>query len=400
MMRRIAIASVLAVTGCAGMQEAQKKPAGPTTTEERMRITNQPPFDVAVCQPKALTLPQPANEGVLVGALLSTRPEVMECLVDPKSRGEAENTRVVVKTTINDQGGTHAITGENLTPEGTACIQKVVDTRVPLTALAAGAQPVTSESTFLHEVGGSASVKFGINPGSDFSGTVRLAEDSWCECYAPFGTKIPPQLKATVDLKKGTPTPAEIVFDAVGTPEGDQLTACLQAKMMTLPVNIEVTELKFPYRFTHFNSQASETSADMSPELRFYQLDLLRNQRAANTAMAFGTRATAAEIYEAVIAKFQKTPPKKQYDLLPELTSKCNALVEASKASVDALSAQLQAEQQSLANVQELKAKDEAWGELEGKLQESVTASEQDVKSAQERLKADQGACPKVSYKK
>ena len=399
MMRRIAIASVLAVTGCAGMQEAQK-PAGPTTTEERMRITNPPPFDVAVCQPKALTLPQPANEGVLVGALLSTRSEVMECLVDPKSRGEAENTRVVVKTTLNDQGGTHAITGENLSPEGTACIQKVVDTRVPLTALPAGAQPVTSESTFLHEVGGSASVKFGINPGSDFSGTVRLAQDSWCECYAPFGTKIPPQLKATVDLKKGTPTPAEIVFDSVGSPEGDQLTACLQAKMMTLPVNIEVTELKFPYRFTHFNSQASEMSADMSPELRFYQLDLLRNQRAANTAMAFGTRATAAEIYEAVIAKFQKTPPKKQYDLLPELTSKCNALVEASKASVDALSSQLQAEQQSLANVQELKAKDAAWGELEGKLQESVTASEQDVKSAQERLKADQGACPKVSYKK
>ncbi|AKJ02318.1 hypothetical protein ATI61_108293 [Archangium gephyra] len=399
MMRRIAIASVLAVTGCAGMQEAQKKPQGPTTTEERMRITNQPPFDVAVCQPKALTLPQPTNEGILVGALLSTRPEVMECLVDPKSRGEAETTRVVVKTTVNEQGGTHAISGENLTPEGTACIQKVVDTRVPLTALPAGVQPVTSESTFLHEVGGSASVKFGINPGSDFSGTVRLAQDSWCECYAPFAAKIPPQLKATVDLKKGTATPAEIVFDPTNTPEGDQLSACLQAKMMTLPVNITVTELKFPYRFTHFHSQAGEASADMSPELRFYQLDLLRNQRAANTAMAFGARANAAEIYEAVITKFQKTPQKKQYDLLPELTSKCNSLVEASKASVDALSAQLQAEQQSLANVQELKAKDAAWGELEGKLQEGVTATEQDVKSAQDRLKADQGACPKVNYK-
>ena len=48
---------------------------------------------------------------------------------------------------------------------------------------------------------------------------------------------------------------------------------------------------------------------------------------------------------------------------------------------------------------QELKAKDEAWGDVEGKLQESVTATEQDVKNAQERLKADQGACPKVNYK-
>ncbi|WP_375772444.1 hypothetical protein NR798_16660 [Archangium gephyra] len=397
MMRRIAIASILLAAGCAGQQQAQKK--GPTSTEERMRITNQPPFDVAVCQPKALTLPQPPNEGILVGALLSTRPEVLECLVNPKSRGDAEATRVVVKTTVNEQGGTHAITGENLTPEGTACIQKVVDSRVPLTALPKGAQEVTSESTFVHEVGNSASVKFGINPGSDFSGTVRLAQENWCECYAPFTTKAPPQLKASVELKKESPTAAAITFEPTNTPEGDQLAACLQAKMMALPAKLEVDQLKFPYRFTHFHSQATESSADMSPELRFYQLDLLRNQRAANTAIAFGARANAAETYEAVITKFQKTPPKKQYDLLPELTSKCNALVESSKQSVDALSAQLQAEQQSLANVQELKAKDAAWGELEGKLQESVTATEQDVKNAQERLKADQGACPKVNYK-
>ncbi|MFY0524077.1 hypothetical protein ACN28I_13205 [Archangium gephyra] len=397
MMRRIAIASVLLAAGCAGQQQAQKK--GPTTTEERLRITNQPPFDVAVCQPKSLTLPNPTNQGILVGALLTTRPEVMECLVDPKSRGEAESTRVVVKTTVNEQGGTHAITGENLTPEGTACIQKVVDARVPLTALPKGAQPVESESTFVHEVGNSASVKFGLNPGSDFSGAVRLAQPSWCECYAPFTTKAPPQLKASVDLKKESATAAEIVFEPTNTPEGDQLAACLQAKMMAIPVKLDVTEVKFPYRFTHFHSQATEASADMTPELRFYQLDLLRNQRAANTAIAFGARANAAETYEAVIVKFQKTPPKKQYDLLPELTSKCNALVEASKQSVDALNAQLQSEQQSLANVQELKAKDAAWAELEGRLQEAVTATEQDVKNAQERLKADQGACPKVNYK-
>jgi hypothetical protein len=398
MMRRIAIASVLLAAGCAGQQQAQKK-QGPTTTEERMRITNQPPFDVAVCQPKALTLPQPPNEGILVGALLTTRSEVLECLVNPKSRGEAESTRVVVKTTVNEQGGTHAITGENLTPEGTACIQNVVNARVPLTALPAGSKEVTSESTFVHEVNNSASVKFGINPGSDFSGAVRLGLPTWCECYAPFTNKAPPQLKATVDLKKESATAAEIVFEPTNTPEGDQLAACLQAKMMALPVKLEVTELKFPYRFVHFHSQATEASPDMSPELRFYQLDLLRNQRAANTAIAFGSRANAAEIYEAVITKFQKTPRNKQYDLLPELTSKCNTLVEASKQSVDALTAQLQAEQQSLANVQELKAKDAAWGELEGKLQESVTATEQDVKNAQERLKADQGACPKVNYK-
>ncbi|MGZ3459476.1 MAG: hypothetical protein ACXU86_13350, partial [Archangium sp.] len=60
MMRRIAIASVLlAAAGCATQQQAQTQAQaqkkGPTTTEERMRITNQPPFDVAVCQSKEAT---------------------------------------------------------------------------------------------------------------------------------------------------------------------------------------------------------------------------------------------------------------------------------------------------------------------------------------------------------
>src|SRR5690242_4211711 len=196
MMRRIAIASVLLAAGCAGQQGAQQKTQGPTTTEERMRITNQSPFDVAVCQSKTPTLPQPPNQGILVGAILATRPEVMECLVDPKSRGEADTTRVVVKTTVNEQGGTHALSGENLTPEGTACIQKVLDARVPLSALPKGAQPVASESTFVHEAGNSPKVKFGINPGSDFSGAVRLAQPTWCDCYAPFTHKAPPILKA------------------------------------------------------------------------------------------------------------------------------------------------------------------------------------------------------------
>ena len=62
--------------------------------QERMRITNQPVFDVAVCHPRALELPQPPNQGILVGALVSTRTQVMECLVDPKSRAGGETTKV------------------------------------------------------------------------------------------------------------------------------------------------------------------------------------------------------------------------------------------------------------------------------------------------------------------
>jgi hypothetical protein len=391
MMRRIAIASVLLAAGCAGQQGAQQK-KGPTTTEERMRITNQSPFDVAVCQPKSAPLPQPANQGILVGAILATRPEVMECLVDPKSRGEADSTRVVVKTTVAEQGGTHAVSGENLTPEGTACIQKVMDTRVPLTALPKGAQPVTSESTFVHEAGNSPSVKFGINPGSDFSGNVRLAQDSWCDCYAPFANKAPPILKANVELKKGAATPASVTFDPVGTPEGDQLAACLQGKMMALSATLEVEQLKFPYRFVHFNSQATEPGADLPPELRFFQLELVRNQRSADAAIAFGARSNAAEAYDSIVTRYQKT---KDWKLIDELKAKCKALVDSAQAWVNTLDAQLKVDQTTLALAQELKAKESAWAEVETKSQEILTNTQQDLDNAQKRLEADQAACPK-----
>ncbi|PTL82572.1 hypothetical protein [Vitiosangium sp. GDMCC 1.1324] len=393
MMRRIAIASVLFVAaGCATQEQAQKKQQGPTTKEERMRITNQSPFDVAVCQPKTRSLPQPANQEVILGALTSARPQVLECLVDPKSRGAADTTNVTVKTTVNDQGGTHAVSGENLTPEGTACIQKVVDTQVPLTALPKGAQPVTSESSFVHETSNSASVKFGINPGSDYSGTVRLALPTWCDCYASFGNKAPPILKASVDLKKGLATAADITFDPVGTPEGDQLAACLKGKMMALPAKLETDELKFGYRFVQFNSQASEPAADLPPELRFLQLDLVRNQRSADVAIASGARTNAAEAYDAIVTKYQKS---KDWKLIDELKTKCKALVDSAQGWVNAIDSQLKVDQASLAIVQELKAKDTAWADVETKSQEVIGNTEKYLANAQQRLKDDQAACPK-----
>jgi hypothetical protein len=357
-----------------------------------MRINNHAPFDVAVCQSQSAALPQPANQGILVGAMLAARPQVMECLVDPKSRGEADTTRVVVKSTVTDQGGTHAVSGENLTPEGTACIQKAVDAHAPLAALPKGAQPVSSESTFVHEAANSPSVRFGINPGSDFSGAVRLAQTTWCDCYAPFGTKTPPLLKANVELKKGSPTAASITFDPVGTPEGDQLAACLQAKMMAVPAQLEVDQLKFGYRFVHFNSHATEPAADLPPELRFFQLELVRNQSSARAAMAFGARANAAEAYDAIVQKYQKT---KDWKLVDELKAKCKALVDSAQGWVNAIDSQLKVDQATLALATELKAKDQAWGEVETKSQEVIANTQQDLANAQKRLADDQNACPK-----
>ncbi len=393
MMSRIALTSLVAaaVAGCAGQQQA-KNGAPAVSKEERLRITNQSPFDVAVCKTQAPALSQPANQGILVGGLLASRPQVMECLVDPKNRGPAENTRLVVKTTVNDQGGSHAISGDNLTPEGIACVQKIVDARVPLTALAKGAAPVESESTFVHEVGNSPSVRFGLNPGSDYSGNVRLAQDEWCECYAGYENKAPPTLRANLDLKKGQATAADIAFDPAGTPEGDALATCLKGKMAAVPSSLEVDELKFPYRFVHFNSHATEPAADLSPELRLLQLDLVRNQRSADAAIAFGNRANAAEAYDAIVAKYQST---KDWKLIDELKAKCKTLVNTSQQWVDSIESQRQVDQTTVDLATELKAKDAAWGELEAKTREIIAATQQDLDTAKQRLAADQGACPR-----
>jgi hypothetical protein len=392
MMSRLALTSLLAAAaaGCASPQAAQK--GGATTKEERQRITNQAPFDVAVCSQDKAALSQPLNQGLLVGALLDLRPQVMECLVDPKHRGTADSTRLVVKTTVNPQGGTHAVSGENLTPEGIACVQKLVDERVPLTALPAGAAPVESESTFVHEVNSSPNVRFGLNPGSDYSGNVRLAQAQWCECYAGYATKAPPMLRANVDLKKASATAADITFDAAGTPEGDQLATCLKGKMAAVPAKLDTDELKFPYRFVHFNSNATEPAADLTPELRLLQLDLVRNQRSADAALAVGNRTNAAEAYDAIVAKYQKT---KDWKLIDELKSKCRALTDAAQALVNSIEAQRQVDQSTVDLARELKAKDAAWGELEAKTQEIIGNTQQDLDNAKKRLELDQAACPK-----
>lgn len=392
MMRRIAVASLLAsaAVGCATSQQAQS--TGPTSKEERMRISNQAPFDVSVCQKQTFTLPEPSNQGGLVGGLLFVRPQVMECLVDPKTRGDADVTQIVVKTTVGDQGGSHAVSGENITPEGIACVQKTVDTLVPLTPLPKGAKAVESESVFAHEKGNSASVKFGTNPGSDYSGAVRLAQPQWCDCYANYTTQSAPTVIATVTLKKTATTAADITFAQAGTLEGEALAACLKGKMTALPAKVDVDELKFPYRFVHFNSRAAEAGADLQPEMRFFQLDLMRNQRSADVAIAFGFRANAAENYDAIVAQYQKS---KDWKLVDELKSKCKVLGETSQAWVNAIDAQLKVDQSTLGLAQELKAKDASWADLEPKAQEVINNTQQDLSNAQARLKADQDACPK-----
>ncbi|HEX8699077.1 MAG TPA: hypothetical protein VF815_09600 [Myxococcaceae bacterium] len=395
MSRRLVVASVLGLAACAGSQKVDSAQAT-TPVQERMRIINQPPFDVALCQQRTLSLPQPVNQALLVGALAAAQPQVMECLVDPKSRAGAETTRVMVKASVTDQSATHSVTGENLSPEGQQCVQRVVSELAPLQPLSKGAKPVEAQTEFIHEASNSPSLKFGVNEGSDFSGTVRLAQPTWCDCYAPYANRTPPMLTAAIKLTKGSATPADVTFEPSGSTEGDQLAACLKQKLLALPVTVSVDELAFPYRFTHFNALATEPAANLPGELRFYQLDLVRGQRAAATAMAFGTRSHAAEGYEALATEYTKDP-KKNSALIPKLREQCGRLVKATDGWIAALEAQQGVDQQTVTLAQELKAKDAAWAEVETGSQGALTATQQDLATAKQRRTEDEGICVKLN---
>ncbi|MBU8897623.1 hypothetical protein KRR26_18565 [Corallococcus sp. M34] len=397
MMRRLAIASIVLTTACAGQQKTEGGEQKKLSTEEKLRITNQPPFDLVSCFPREVTLPQPVNDSALLGAILATRPEVMECLVDPKHRGPAATTKLTVKSTVSPESATNTVEGENLTPEGKQCIQQVVDARVKAAPLPAGAKPVTASIPFELTASGNNSVTYGINDGSDFAGAVRLAQKSWCECYAPFKTQTPPVLQAHVTLAKGQPTATEITFDPAGSTEGEQLASCLKLKLAAVPAKLSVDTLKVPYRFVTYNSEAATDMATaLPPELRFFQLELVRTQRAADVAVASGTRGSAAEAYAAVVDRYKKT---KDYKLFDELETKCNTLVKASSSTADAIQAQQDVEQAQLTLVQQdLKPKDPAWAEAETATQTSLTETQKALTAAKQGVEADKAVCPKKTY--
>jgi hypothetical protein len=393
-LRHAAVASLAFTAACAPMQK--QGDASAQAAQDTVRVSNQHPFDMAVCQPvQPLQLPQPVNPDILVGAISLARPQVMECLAAPTSRGEAKNSRVVVKATVTPEGSKYELSGENLTSEGQACVRKAVETLVPLAASPAGSALVTAEVDFPHDPSRSVAVTFGSDVGSDYSGAVRLGQPQWCDCYAAYTSQVPPTLMAHVQLAKGQTTPAEVSFDPVTTPEGTALATCLQQKMMAQPVTAPPDAMRFSRRFIHFNSKATEPSTDPLPEQRFIQMGLVRQQRAAALTMAFGARDSASENYDAAVLKYQKSKDRK---LLPELSTKCNQVVEADAKWASAVEAQLKADQLALTIAQELKAKDAAaWSAAEVRIQEALNSAQEELNRAQSRHKVDQEACAKMN---
>lgn len=253
MKRTLSAATAFLVCACATTGGGTKD----TTKTEQQKLTNAYVyFDVANCSPKAPTVPERITNEALLGVLVSARPLVTECLVDPKSRGKEKTTLVTVDSKLVDsnaehKGGVeHKVTGTNLTEAGVACVQTKLQAYTdsipnldaqhsanappppppapatppappakgkgkgakaapppPPPAPAAPATPpapITAQMQFQHDSSNDPAVTFGVNEGSDVLGAIRMAVPTWCDCFAQFKDGPPASFTGSVKVSKAT----------------------------------------------------------------------------------------------------------------------------------------------------------------------------------------------------
>lgn len=384
-------ASVLLATLAAGCAAAM----GGGSAAEQQQIAALSASDVGLCYPAPMPAIGGVNADVLTGLLVAARPAVMECLVDPKNRGQAEETRVSIKTTAGGGKLDHAVTGQNLSPAGQQCIKGALERHFgAVEGFAAKAAetnpPVSGEDSLPHFAGKSPSVQLGLNEASDVTGAVRLAQSSWCDCYAEWKDAPPHPLKATLTVAQGQPPQA--TFEPAKDPASQKVAACLTQKVSALQIKTSSATLTVPYTFMFIHTGQAAPLTDEPPPVQLRQLDGLQKQRAARSVIALGARTAAAMAYDALGKKYNAAP-----DSVPveDLTKGCNALLAADDAWIDAMSKQLEVEQQMLALVQQLKAQDPAYDKAEAAAKGEVEATTKDIASAKQMKGGDAGACPK-----
>ena len=387
------IAAVTAVAAVAAGCAAAGGGAG--TVADQQRIAALSASDVGLCYPAPIPATSGVNPEVLTGMLVAARPGVMECLVDPRSRGQAKETQVTLKTTAGGGKLEHAVTGANLSPTGEQCIRAALDKHFAsadgfAAQAAAVTSPATGEAQVTHVAGVSPSVELGLNEASDVTGAIRIAQSSWCDCYAEWKSAPPHPLTATITVKQGAPPQA--TFEPAKDPAAQKVAACLTTKIAALPLKAQSASLTVPYSFLFIHSGQASPLTDLPPAVQLRQLDALRTQRAARAVIALGGRTSAAVAYDVLVKKFQEAP-----DSVPveDLTKGCAALLAADDSWLAAMTQQLEIDQQTLTLVQQLKAQDPAYERAEAAAKAGVETTKQDIETAKQMKVSDTGACPR-----
>jgi len=384
------------VGACAG-QKGQTQP-----NVDTQKMVNLSYFDLANCSPRSVSVTTPVTEAALVGFVVAARPQVMECLVDPKSRGNANDTRVFVDTTVEDGRTSFKVSGENLTLEGAACVQSALERWTAANPVMSGkgespapkGTTVSKRTEFQHAVNVSPSVTWGRNEASDDAGKIRLATREWCDCFAPWKNKVPKTTRAKVKLTSDKPA-AEVTFDPAADANAESVTSCLKGKIEGLGLKTQAKELTLTYPFAFVHSGIDEVATDAPPELKFVQLEALRGQRAAETAIAIGNRSSAAETYDKLVVKYQA---KKDYALVRPMKESCAALLKADDTWIHTLERQMSTEQTTGTLIAELKVNDPQWTEADAAAQRQIQQTRVDLDAARTSRTKDAGICPKEHY--
>lgn len=381
--------------GCGGQQQqGDGKTPDPVVT--RQKVGNISAVDLAVCFPKTPALPEKINISVLTGLLVASRPLVMECLVDPKNRGPADATEFTLESTLSGGKLTHKLTGTNSTADGEKCIGAAIDRFVASASdwtAKAGATTatITAKVPFQHSTVSMPSVKMGISEASDVAGTIRLAQGSFCDCYAAWKDAEPSLLKAGIKLKKGAaPT---VTFDASTDATATQVAVCLQPKVSALPFKTTSDELTAPYTFAFANSTGAGLYANATPDMAFMQYDSARNQMFGASLVADGGRVVAAEAYGALGQQYKKDT--KSVTIL-QLQQSCDGLLKAHDAYIGALEKQLALEEKAVTMLTDFTAKEAEWKPVKEGTVEHAARSKKDIDAAKAVRVEDAATCAKL----
>ncbi len=380
------LASSCATSSGTGAVSAVPAPKGPV--EQKQKLTNITYLDLASCTPRGLEVSSPANTELLVGMLVSHRPEVMECLVDPAHRTVDKDLVVAVETTVTDAGAKTSASSPGLTDAGKRCIEEAVG-KAKVAALPKGAAPVSGRAEF-RLTAASPMVKMGVNEASDVAGKIRLAAPGWCDCYGSWNGKAPRTVREKLKLVKGKA--AEVTAEATGEATTDQVGQCLKGKLQAMKLEPSSDDLTLTYPFVFLNSKVDEENAAETNDVKFLQLDAVRGQRSAETALRVGARVNAVTTYDALVKRYKAKPAA---TMVKELKDRCAALVKADDDWSAALERQAAVDQRAATLATSLAGKDPSWAAAAEAAEKTKAESAGDVATAKKTHDGDLAVCPK-----
>ncbi|HLT30510.1 MAG TPA: hypothetical protein VK013_10735 [Myxococcaceae bacterium] len=403
--RTLAATALLTVAGCTATQNPQQ-------TENRQRLANRGIYDVAACHVGAdFSVPENTTEATLTGAMLLTRPLVFNCLADPAHRGEAKETTVTLSATVNGSETTFDAQGDNLTEAGRTCIIEAVDAALEFKPVE-GEEPVTASMDIEHEVNANGAVVLGINEPSDIVGTIRLAQQNWCDCLGDDPHATPDTFTAQISFDQGATEVKRItLFRAGETPpaegEGadaeagdrilteDPVGQCLAQRLRTVTFQPTQQAWEIPYVFEFINSLSDTPASNATPNAHVQQLDARRAAAQSKAIMVAESANKARDDYAELVQRYNTN---RRSVKVPELVSSCEKLTQANDAFIKTIEEQQHAEQRILDFANAQLAEDPSWQELVNATTEMQASTATNLENAKTQREADQAACPKINF--